>query len=228
MVVFMTIFISYMEAVFTPCQVLADDAADSRQLVMKARLTFENFVSDPDMSSFRDLVKKAKGIFIAPQVLKGAFILGASGGSGVLLARSMVNRPWSGPAFYTIGEISFGFQAGGKVSEVILLAMSERGVSAFLGNSFKLGGNIGVTVGPVGAGVSAASANLSMDILSFSTSTGLYGGFSLGGAIVAVRKGLNIAYYGQNTDPSDILIRQKVKNSQSDELIKAVEKAAGP
>ena len=228
MVFFLTIFNLCLGVVFSPPVVLADNAAESRQLVTKARLTFEKFASDPNMGAFRDLAKKAKGVLIAPQVLKGAFILGASGGSGVLLARTKVNGPWAGPAFYTIGEVSLGFQAGGESSEVILLAMTQRGVTAFLDNSFKLGGNIGIAAGPAGEGASASSANLSVDILSFSISKGLYGGISLDGAVVAVREGLNAAYYGRETDPLDIIIRRQVKNPRAANLIKAVEKVAGP
>ena len=212
---------------FSPCA-FADHAADARQLVDKARLTLESFASDPNMQAFRDLAKKARGMLIAPQVLKGAFIIGGSGGSGVLVARQKLDGPWAGPAFYTIGEASFGLQIGGEASEVILLAMTERGITAFLSNSFKLGGNIGVAAGPVGAGASAASANLSADILSFSISKGLYGGISLNGAVVAVREGLNDGYYGKEVTPIDIIIQRDVTNSQAAKLIETVEKVAGP
>lgn len=224
---FMTGLILCLGASFFSPLALADKAADADQLVTKAQLTFQNFVSDPNMSAFRDLVKKAKGVLIAPQILKGAFIIGASGGSGVLLARQEVNGPWAGPAFYTIGEASFGLQAGGEASQVILLAMTDRGVTAFLGNSFKLGGNVGIAAGPMGAGASAASANLSVDILTFSISKGLYGGISLDGAVVAVRDGLNSAYYGREVSPSDILIRRDVKNPEAAKLIETVQKTAG-
>ena len=94
---------------------LADDAQDARQLVERARMTVENFVTDPNMDGFRSLVKTAKGVYVAPQVLRGAFIFGVSGGSGVFLTREE-NGQWNGPAFYTVGEASFGLQAGGDAS----------------------------------------------------------------------------------------------------------------
>ena len=37
--------------------------------------------------------------------------LGGSGGSGVLMARDEKAGKWNGPAFYTLGGASFGFQA---------------------------------------------------------------------------------------------------------------------
>jgi lipid-binding SYLF domain-containing protein len=199
----------------------------ARQLVEKARMTLESFAGAKEMEGFRSLMKDAQGIFVSPQVLRGAFILGASGGSGVFLVRDKNKGDWTGPAFYTVGEASFGLQIGGDASEVVLLAMTQRGVMALLSSSVKLGADIGIAVGPVGAGADAATANLSADIISFSRSKGLYGGVSLEGAVVAVREGLNRAYYGKSASPSDILIARSVKNDHAAGLRSMVTKIAG-
>jgi lipid-binding SYLF domain-containing protein len=195
--------------------------------VEKARLALESFTNNSTMGAFRDLIKKAEGVFIAPQVLKGAFVVGASGGNGVLLVRDKKTGQWSEPAFYTIGEASFGLQAGGEASEMILLLMTQRGINSLLASSLKLGVDAGVAAGPFGIGASAATANLSADVLSFSRSKGLYGGVSLDGAVVAVREGLNEAYYGKKVVPTDILVLHAVKNPQADRLIEVVSKLAG-
>jgi SH3 domain-containing YSC84-like protein 1 len=206
--------------------VWADDAGDSIQLVDKARMTLENFVKAQEMEAFRSLLKDARGVFIAPQVLKGAFIIGASGGSGVFVVRDSKTGGWTGPAFYTIGEASFGFQAGGQASEVILLAMTDRGVTALLENSVKLGANVGVAAGPVGIGAAASTANLSADIVTFASSKGLFGGIALDGAIIMVREGLNSAYYHkEKVSPTDILVRKTTMNPHSDRLLETVSKA---
>ena len=105
--------------------------------------------------------------------------------------------------------------------------MTERGVKALLSSSVKLGADVGIAAGPIGAGASASTANLSVDILSFSRAKGLYGGISLDGAVVAVRDGLNEAYYGKNLDPIDILITQDATSPQAISLIQVIEKASG-
>jgi lipid-binding SYLF domain-containing protein len=207
---------------------MADDAQDARQMVEKARLAFENFMADKDLGpSVRSLVKRAKGVLIYPQVLKGAFIFGASGGSGAMLAYDDKTGKWGGPAFYTIGEASFGLQIGGEASEVILVALTDRGVASLLSTSAKLGADVGIAVGPVGAGAEAATANLSADLVSYSRSKGLYAGISLEGAVVAVRGGLNKAYYGKEVTPTAILVQREVTNPQAAGLIGAVSRAAG-
>ena len=212
----------------SPEPAMADDALDARQLVDKSRLTFENFMADKDLGpSVRSLVKRAKGVLIYPQLLKGAFLVGVSGGSGVMLAHDAKARKWGGPAFYTMGEASFGLQIGGQAAEVVLVALTDRGVAALLSTSAKLGADVGVAVGPVGAGAEAATANLSVDLVSYSRAQGLYAGISLEGAVVATRDGLNKAYYGKEVTPTAILVRHEATNPQAAGLIGAVSKAAG-
>jgi len=213
-------------ALSAPAPARADDAMDARQLVEKARLSFENLMATLQMDGLRDMIKTAKGVFIAPQVLRGAFVFGVSGGSGVFLARGEAPGQWGGPAFYTIGQASFGLQAGADASEVVLLAMTDRGVAALLSPSVKLGADASVAAGPVGAGVTAATANLSADIVSFSVSKGLYGGISVDGAVVATRGALNAAYYGKEVSTTDILIRRTVHNAEAASLIQVVNTAA--
>jgi SH3 domain-containing YSC84-like protein 1 len=205
----------------------AKDARDAQQLVERAKLTVESFAADETVGQpVRNLIKKAKGVYIAPDVLRGAFIVGASGGSGVLLVRGEKGQ-WNGPAFYTIGEVSFGLQAGVDKSEVVLLIMSDRGVSSMLASSVKLGGDVSVAAGPVGAGATAATANVSADILSFARAKGLYAGASLEGAVMAKREGLNEAYYKKNDiTPTDILIRGTAANKQAEPLKTEVNKLA--
>jgi SH3 domain-containing YSC84-like protein 1 len=205
----------------------ADDAMDARQLVEKAKLTVEQFQTDPNMGSLRDLAKKAKGMLILPQMIRAAFIVGGSGGSGVLVARDEKAGQWRGPAFYTLGGASFGFQAGADAAEVIILAMTERGVTKLLSPQVKLGADISVAAGPVGGGAAAATAGLSADLISYSMAKGLYGGFSVDGSVAGVREALNHAYYGKPVSPTDILIKGAVKNPQAAPLIGAVAKLGG-
>jgi len=215
-------------ALVWPEPAMADDVQDARQLVDKARLAFENFMADKDLGpGVRSLVKRAKGVLIYPQILKGAFIWGISGGSGVMLSYDEKAGKWGGPAFYTIGEASFGLQIGGEASEVILVALTDRGVASLLSTSAKLGADVGIAVGPVGAGAEAATANLSADLVSYSRAKGLYAGISLEGAVVAVRGSLNKAYYGKEVTPTAILVQREVTNPQAAGLIGAVSKAAG-
>jgi len=215
--------------VLTLGQPLTSSAGDAEQkeLVEKSRMTLDGFLADSNMGWFREHMKEARGIFIVPQLLKAAFIFGGEGGSGVFLIKDNKTGEWSDPAFYTMGAGSFGFQFGAQASEVVLLVMSQRGVESLLTSTFKLGGDVSVAVGPVGAGIEGSTAmNLSADLLSFARAKGLFAGISLEGAVIATRDEWNRDYYGKEVGPTDILVKQAVTNPQSADLKDALARAA--
>lgn len=193
----------------------ADEAAEAKVVVSNANQTFSNFIKDPDMVWFRNNLNKAHGLLIVPKLGRGGFIIGGSGGRGLLLARDSESGRWSEPAFYTMGSASIGLQIGGEVSEVILVVMSKRGVDAFLSTKAQLGADMSVAAGPVGTGTRAATA----DILSFARSKGAFAGLTVEGSIVEPDDTRNTAYYGKAVSPVDILIRHSVNNPHSDELV---------
>ena len=43
----------------------ADDAMDARQLVERAKLSFEGMIVAFEMDGLRDLIRRAKGVFVA-------------------------------------------------------------------------------------------------------------------------------------------------------------------
>jgi len=193
-------------------------AADAQALVLKSDAVFRSFMVDPNMSWFQKNVDQALGIFILPQMLRGGFIIGGSGGSGVFLSRDSKTGTWSYPAFYTMGSVSIGFQIGADASEIVMMIMTRKGLNAMLSTEFKLGADVSVAAGPVGATAKAQTA----DVLAFGRSKGAFGGVSIEGAVIAPRSTWNNAYYGQPVGPVDILIRHSVTNPQADQLRKAM------
>lgn len=206
-----------------PPAAAADDKADAQEVVNGAKTTVANFTVDPDMSWFRDNVKKAKGVLIVPSLVKAGFILGGSGGNGVLLGRDEKTGKWSYPAFFTTGSATFGFAAGIEKSEVIMMIMTNKGMDAMLSSSFKLGADVSVALGPVGAGAKAQTA----DVIAFSRAKGVYGGVNLEGAVISTRDALNSAYYGKPVRTVDIVVKHSVKNKNADGLVAEVRKVGG-
>ncbi|MEE8326334.1 MAG: lipid-binding SYLF domain-containing protein [candidate division NC10 bacterium] len=195
-------------------------AASSKQqaLVEHAKATFQDFVKDPDMGWFRDHLKESYGIVIFPQVVRAAFIFGAEGGSGVMVAHDD-KKGWSDPAFYFMGSGSFGLQIGVQAAEIILMIKSKSGRDALLTGSFKLGGDVDVALGPVGAGAKVKTGS----ILAFARAKGIFGGISVDGAVVSTQDKWNQAYYDkEGIRPVDILMLRNVHNKQADALIDAV------
>jgi lipid-binding SYLF domain-containing protein len=203
-------------------QANANDKAEAQALVDKARITFQDFMKDKNYEYLHNNLKNVKGLLIYPQVLKAGFILGGSGGTGVLVVRNEKSKDWSQPAFYTIGAVSFGLQIGGEAAEVIVMAMTQKAIDSLFTTSVKFGGDTSVAAGPYGTG---AKANVTADFISFAKSKGLYAGLNLEGSAVDVRESLNKAYYGKAVTPVQIIVEKKVSNKGSDGLREALKKA---
>ena len=189
---------------------LSGTAKSIRRLIEDSSDVVAHFIGDENYEPLWRLSRDAKAIVIVPRLYRGGFVFGGSGGNAILMARQEAGG-WSEPAFYTIGSASFGLQAGGDVSEVILLIMTDRGKEQFLSSSFKVGGDVGIAAGPYGIG---GKAQLT-DVIAYTQSKGLYGGISLEGAVIKARYEWNDLYYGRDVSTSDILIRNQAHNPNS-------------
>jgi lipid-binding SYLF domain-containing protein len=223
---FVTFFLVVaMNALIIGFTVPATAAGTSAQqgLVDAARVTFNDFMRAESMSWVRDHLHEIKALLIIPSLLRGGFIIGGSGGRGVLLVKDSTTGQWSQPAFYTIGSFQLGLLIGGEAAEVLMLIRTQEAVDKLLASSFKFGGDLAITVGPVGGG---AKSTITADIYSFSLSKGLYIGISMDGSVVATRDDWNTAYYGRAVTPADIFILNSVSNPGSTELRETVAQAA--
>lgn len=201
---------------------LATGASKQQMLIDKARITFESFMIDKNMAWFREHMHEAKGFMIIPSLLKGGFIIGGSGGKGVLIVKNKNTDRWSQPAFYTIGSVTLGLQIGGEMSEIIMVVRTQKGIDSLLASSFKLGGDASIAVGPVGGG---AKSDILTDFISYVRSEGAFVGVSLEGAVISTNDKWNKAYYGKAVTPVDILVKKSVSNPGSAPLRETVQKA---
>ncbi len=200
----------------------ASAQGEQQRLVDAAAVTLGNFMRDPEMTWLQKNFPRARGVLIAPEIVKAGFIFGGSGGRAVLFAKEA--GQWRGPAFYTLATGSFGFQAGVSVSESITLVMTDKGMSSMLAANFRLGGDASIAAGPVGVG---AKSNVVADMIAFTREKGVYGGLNLDGTLVNLSDDWNRAFYGKPVQPIDIFVRATVYNPEADRLRGEIAKAAG-
>jgi len=196
------------------------------ELVVESRFSLERLASDPDMPELKKFLSEARGVLIIPELIKGGFILGGEAGSGVLLVRG-ADGSWSAPAFYTLASASIGLQFGAQVSEIVFTVMTDSAIEALLSSEIKLGADASVAMGPLGAGVKAATTtNAGFDIYAFSHAAGLFGGGALEGAKLFSRQEWNDEYYGASAPARAVVIERKFFNPQADKLRSALSQGA--
>jgi lipid-binding SYLF domain-containing protein len=195
---------------------------DARATADASQATLTHFIKDPEMSWLQQNLPRAKAILISPRILQAGFIVGGSGGNAVLHARTTASAGWTGPAFYKLGTGSIGLQIGAEAAEMVALVMTEKALNSFLSSDFKLGGDVSVAAGPVGAGTGAP---ITADMVVYVRAKGLYAGLNLSGSVVSVDDKGNSAFYGRSVTPVDILVKHTATSSAGNTMAQDVARA---
>ncbi len=185
-------------------------AAASSKTDLDARLSaatavINEVMATPDKAIPNQITEKATCIGVVPSMKKAAFVVGAEYGQGVVSCRTP--HGWSAPVFFRIAGGSFGFQAGGQATDLVLVAVNDKGFQALLKNKFKLGGDAAASAGPVGRNAQAGTDwKLNAEILTYSRSKGLFAGIDLTGDEISQNTEDTTTFYnGNNTGYQDIL-----------------------
>lgn len=189
------------------------DTKEGASQASKSAKVLEEIMATPDKGIPRDLIDKAECVMVFPKVVKGGFILGASGGRGVASCRT--TSGWSAPAYFEIKGGSVGLQIGGQATDFVLLIMNESGMKSLLSDKFELGGEGSVAAGPVGRTATATTdAKMDAQILSYSRSKGLFGGVSLKGSVISPDKSDMEGTYGKGVKATTVLAADKKRAPQ--------------
>ena len=190
----------------------ADDVVDARHILDESAITVQRVRAElKDTSDMDDLLQRSKGVLIVPSYYKLGFIVGGAYGDGVLLKR-LPEGDFGDPAFYRMTAGSLGLQAGMNAASVVFMILTEKGLSAILDDEFKIGANVGMTLGTLGVGAEAATTtHVGKDIVAYSQSKGLFAGGAFEGAVIKPRRDWNAAVYGVGNDnPTAIVQRNQL------------------
>ncbi|KVD45109.1 hypothetical protein WS89_24345 [Burkholderia sp. MSMB1072] len=128
----------------------------------------------------RDLVSKARGVLVFPNVLQAGFIVGAQSGNGALRVGG------STVGYYNTSSLSVGLQAGAQSKAVVFLFMTQDALDSFRkSDGWSAGADASVAVVKVGANgaVDTTTATAPVEVLVL-TNAGLMGDLSVNGTKV--------------------------------------------
>jgi lipid-binding SYLF domain-containing protein len=168
---------------------LPAQAAEKGELLHDANVTVNHLKSDPAFATAARMLRDARAVYIVPHLVKGGFIFGAEGGSGVLVRRTA--RGWGEPKFYDMASASFGFQAGLQKAELVFIINSDRALRGIESGNFKIGGQAGITVATLSSGAEGATTARGGDMVVWSSGTGLFGGVAFNGSVITPDKDKN-------------------------------------
>ena len=163
---------------------LNDSAAVIRQVM-----------ATPDKAIPSSILSGAACVVVVPSYKKAAFVVGGQYGQGVATCRTA--RGWSAPVCIQMAGGSFGFQIGGQATDLVMVAMNDRGLQDMLKNKFKLGADAAASAGPVGRNAAAGTDwKMNAEFLTYSRSKGLFAGINLDGTVVSQNQEDTRTLYG--------------------------------
>jgi lipid-binding SYLF domain-containing protein len=169
---------------------------DLQARIDAAKLVLNEIMGASDSGIPMNILEQATCVGVVPGLKKGAFIWGAQYGQGVVTCRT--GHGWSAPVFFRMAGGSFGFQIGGQSTDLVLVAVNDRGFQDLLKNKFKIGGDAAASAGPVGRnGQAATDWKMNAELLTYSRSKGLFAGIDLDGTSVSQNSEDTELYFGQ-------------------------------
>ncbi len=166
----------------------ASSKADLQDRIDSAKLVLDQVLQAKDSTIPKNILEQATCVGVVPGMIKGAFVFGAQYGQGVVTCRT--GHGWSAPVFIRMAGGSWGLQIGGQSTDLVLVAVNDRGFQDLLKSKFKIGADAAAAAGPVGRnGQAATDWKMNAELLSYSRSKGLFAGISLDGTSVLAEQG---------------------------------------
>ena len=155
------------------------------------------------------LLSNAQCIVVIPEMIQGGVGVGLKHGSGIMSCRHNDGNTWGVPAFVRLSGASIGTQLGIQKVDVMMLAMTDNGLNQLLAAKPIASGDAGVTIGPIGRNAEIAlDVLLQTPLLSYTRSTGMYAGATLGGSVFTIARKTNTGVYGQFDDARQLLLER--------------------
>lgn len=175
------------------------DRVEARTVVSDATEVVNRMQADPKVAA---ILRDAKGIYIVPDFTRAALVVGGEGGDGVMLSHTA--QGWTGPAFYDVGGLTAGIEAGISNGEVAFILMSDKAVKNFRQqDKFSLNADAGFNILTYSG--NAATTWGTGDIVIWSDTAGLFAGAGVGVADVHWNADRNARYYGADVTPDAAL-----------------------
>ena len=169
-----------------------------------SKVVIDEIMGAKDKTIPSNILKQASCVGVIPGLKKGAFVWGGEYGQGLVTCRT--GHGWSAPVFIRMAGGSFGLQIGAQSTDLVLVAVNDRGFQDLLKSKFKIGGDASAAAGPVGrAGEAATDWKMSAELLSYSRNKGLFAGIDLNGTSVTQTHEDTDLYFGAAQDFEKVL-----------------------
>jgi lipid-binding SYLF domain-containing protein len=162
----------------------ASAQSEQESKLAAAAAVLQALTADPENAIPAELLQRARGIAIIPNVIRAGIVFGARYGRGVLIVRSE-HGEWSNPSFITLKGGSAGLQLGAESTDFVVVFANDNAVKNMRSGKFTLGGDATAVAGPLGRHATAA-LTFRAEVYGYVRSRGLFAGATFEGARLAI------------------------------------------
>lgn len=178
----------------------SDDAkfnvtADAREEVQDATAAFQRVVAARPIP--QALLDKAEAVAVFSNLVKAAFIVGGTGGDGVIVRRTAAG--WGAPAFVNLAGASVGAQVGGSKEDAVFLFMTPGAVDRLKAGKLEFGTEFSAVAGPTTATAETLQQSTAKHVLVYAKKEGLFAGAAGNGVAITLDDEENREVYGAST-----------------------------
>jgi len=179
--------------------------ADARDEIEQATAALRRVTSTKTIPAI--VAEKALGVAVFGNLVKAAFIIGGTGGDGVIMAKTP-SGGWGAPAFVNLAGASIGAQIGGSKTDAVFFFMDQKAIDALASGRFEFGTSITAVAGPTSATAETLSKSTINPVYIYARQEGLFAGASANGTTLRFDNEENKAVYG---DAASDLVTGKVR-----------------
>lgn len=172
---FLLLGLAALTLLAAPSTYAADQRSNFVKHVETCEAILQEFMGNPAYAIPTPVLQRARGIIIINQ-FKAGFILGVTGGYGVILVKRPDNT-WSIPVLIDAGEASFGLQVGGKSIETIFVLTDDETPRRLFNGRVNIGVEAKAVIGPRWTEMESVNKEILVTpVLVYSKSKGAFAG----------------------------------------------------
>jgi len=175
-----------------PAQTTPTVTSDARDEIEQATAALRRVVSSKTIPAA--VADKALGVAIFGNLVKGAFIVGGTGGDGVFMRKTATG--WGAPGVGKLAGGRVGAQNGGAKTDAVFFFMDQKALDALAGGRVEFGTAITAVAGPATATAETLSKSTVNHVYVYARQEGLFAGASANGTTMQFDNEENKAVYG--------------------------------
>ena len=194
-------------------------ATDAERPVERAAVSIREMRTQSEWMD--DAIEDAEAVLVFPRYVRIGYFGSVAGAKGVLMVRDKAGF-WSGPAFYSLGQLGGGLQIGLEYGSIVYVIRDASLIPDLAQPRWQLDALASVAVITTERGHVVTDMTENLRAVLFTDMDGLFAGVSLDGAYVDLWQTGMEEYHGDGVSGEDVLLAGEGRQGEAQSLVEAL------